>query len=129
MNSEANDSRESDKRPQGQYVAERRGGDRRNRCDRRRKMEPVADERRKRERREGERRRQVDPATCERVYDDEELEFMLAMDEYKRKFGRPFPTWSEVLEVVKSLGYRKVADRTPIPTKRPLGPAETTGDL
>ncbi len=35
---------------------------------------------------------------------------MRAMDDYKRKSGRPFPTWSEVLEVMMSLGYRKVAE-------------------
>ncbi len=33
---------------------------------------------------------------------------MRAMDEYKRRSGRQFPTWSEVLEVLHSLGYRKV---------------------
>ena len=55
-------------------------------------------------------RRQIDPTTCERDYSDGEIEFMRAMDDYKRKSGRPFPTWSEVLEVVMSLGYRKVAD-------------------
>lgn len=62
------------------------------------------------DRRRLERRRQIDPTTCERDYSDGEIEFMRAMDDYKRKSGRPFPTWSEVLEVVMSLGYRKVAD-------------------
>ena len=38
-----------------------------------------------------------------------EIEFMTAMDDYKRRSGRQFPTWSEVLEVMRSLGYRKVA--------------------
>ena len=37
----------------------------------------------------------------------DEVEFMKAMDDYKRKSGRMFPTWSEVLEVVRSLGYVK----------------------
>jgi hypothetical protein len=32
---------------------------------------------------------------------------MLAMDAYKKSSGRMFPTWSEVLEVLHSLGYRK----------------------
>ncbi len=62
------------------------------------------------DRRRLDRRRQIDPTTCERDYSDGECEFMRAMDDYKRKSGRPFPTWSEVLEVVMSLGYRKVAD-------------------
>ncbi|MFN9720224.1 MAG: hypothetical protein ACK58L_16110 [Planctomycetota bacterium] len=62
------------------------------------------------DRRRQDRRRQIDPTTCERDYSDNEIEFMRAMDDYKRKSGRPFPTWSEVLEVLMSLGYRKVAD-------------------
>ena len=33
------------------------------------------------------------------------VEFITAMDDYKRRNGRPFPNWSEVLQVVKSLGY------------------------
>jgi hypothetical protein len=40
----------------------------------------------------------------------EQFEFLMAIDEYKRKNSRPFPTWTEVLEVVKALGYRKVAE-------------------
>ncbi len=36
------------------------------------------------------------------------LEFIQAIDDYKRLNGRPFPNWSEVLEVVKQLGYEKV---------------------
>jgi len=62
------------------------------------------------DRRKKERRRQIDPTTCERDYSIDEVEFMRAMDDYKRKSGRPFPTWSEVLEVLMSLGYRKVAE-------------------
>lgn len=61
-------------------------------------------------RRKGERRRQIDPTTCERDYSGLEVEFMRAMDEYKRRSGRQFPTWSEVLEVMHCLGYRKVAE-------------------
>lgn len=62
------------------------------------------------DRRRADRRRQIDPTTCERDYTGGEVEFMRAMDDYKRKSGRPFPTWSEVLEVLISLGYRKVAE-------------------
>ncbi|MEZ6042586.1 MAG: hypothetical protein R3C20_18985 [Planctomycetaceae bacterium] len=64
------------------------------------------------DRRRADRRRQIDPTTCERDYSGGEIEFMRAMDDYKRKSGRPFPTWSEVLEVLMSLGYRKVAEPT-----------------
>ncbi len=55
------------------------------------------------------RRRQIDPTTCEREYSDDEVEFMQALVAYKRKHGRMFPTCSEVLEVVRGLGYTKVA--------------------
>ncbi|HZW34042.1 MAG TPA: hypothetical protein VFF52_25180 [Isosphaeraceae bacterium] len=54
------------------------------------------------------RRRFVDPTTCEREYTKAETEFMMAMNEYKRRSGRMFPTWSEVLEVLRDLGYEKV---------------------
>jgi hypothetical protein len=65
------------------------------------------EERRKSSRRKVERRRMIDPTTCERDYSGDEVEFMKAMDDYKRKSGRMFPTWSEVLEVVRSLGYTR----------------------
>jgi hypothetical protein len=55
------------------------------------------------------RRRQIDPTTCERDYSVEEVEFMNAMDEYKRKNGRMFPTCSEVLEVIRNMGYVKLS--------------------
>lgn len=41
---------------------------------------------------------------------DEQFEFVMAIDEYKRANARPFPTWTEVLEVIRALGYRKVAE-------------------
>jgi hypothetical protein len=53
------------------------------------------------------RRRQIDPSTCERDYSQDEVEFMNALNEYKRTSGRMFPTCSEILEVLKSLGYEK----------------------
>lgn len=39
---------------------------------------------------------------------EEQLAFILAMDEYKRVNNRPFPTWTEVLDLLLYLGYRKV---------------------
>jgi hypothetical protein len=42
------------------------------------------------------------------IYTDEEREFMVAIDNYKRINRRPYPTWREVLRVLESLGYRKV---------------------
>lgn len=35
------------------------------------------------------------------------LEFVQAIDEYKRINDRPFPSWSEVFEIIHFLGYRK----------------------
>ncbi len=100
-------------------VTDRRRGDRNDRRgnDRRQRSVPVALERRSGSdrRNQGERRRQIDPTTCERDYSDAEIHFMKAMDQYKRNNRRPFPTWSEVLEVLYALGYRKVAEPTPIP--------------
>ncbi len=66
---------------------------------------PVALERRKKVNR----RRQIDPTTCERDYTDDEVAFMNALDDYKRMNGRMFPTCSEVLEVVRSLGYVRLS--------------------
>ena len=66
---------------------------------------------RKNPRRKTQRRRHIDPTTCERDYSDPEIEFMRAMDDYKRKSGRMFPTCSEVLEVVRDLGYFRLTDQ------------------
>jgi hypothetical protein len=41
---------------------------------------------------------------------EEQFAFVMAIDEYKKNNSRPFPTWTEVLEVIKALGYRKVAE-------------------
>jgi hypothetical protein len=98
---------------------DRRMGDRRKDAADRRKAADAnyaGAERRKAPRRKQERRRQIDPTTCERDYSDDEISFMRAMDEYKRKSGRMFPTWSEVLEVLHSIGYRKVAEPSALPT-------------
>ncbi|SIO24430.1 hypothetical protein SAMN05444166_3210 [Singulisphaera sp. GP187] len=37
-----------------------------------------------------------------------EQEFREAIEDYQQKSGRMFPTWSEVLEVLQGLGYRKL---------------------
>ena len=93
--------------------------------DRRKRNIPVALDRRRQnaaeKRRTSERRRLIDPTTCERDYNDDETDFMKAMDRYKRENRRPFPTWSEVLEVLGSLGYRKVAEPTALPTGKKEG--------
>lgn len=65
------------------------------------------------ERRRGPGRRRADQrrAAEEGEITDEVLEFVLAIDEYKRLNNRPFPSWTEVFEVIKYLGYRKTAPR------------------
>jgi hypothetical protein len=37
----------------------------------------------------------------------EQFLFLMAIDEFKKANGRAFPTWTDVLEVVRLLGYRK----------------------
>lgn len=54
------------------------------------------------------------PATAEVQYTDEEREFLLAVQAYKRA-GRQFPTCREVLAILLSLGYRKVEAAGPLP--------------
>lgn len=45
--------------------------------------------------------------TSEEAMDQEVLEFIRAMDDYKRLNRRQFPTWGEVLRVVRTLGYKR----------------------
>lgn len=53
------------------------------------------------------RRRGDDPTTCDPDYSPDELEFLMAIQQYKQVSGRKFPTWREVLEVLLSLGYER----------------------
>lgn len=39
--------------------------------------------------------------------DPEALDFIEAIDKYKKKHNRPFPSWSEVLYVFRKLGYKR----------------------
>ena len=105
--------------------SDRRSTERRNVVDRRAGLErrvldigsPTGLERRRGPgRRRGEDRRSAE----EGEMTDEQFEFVMAVDTYKRLNNRPFPTWTEVLEVVKQLGYRKVAASTLVlPTVTP----------
>ena len=87
-----------------EHIPERRkGGDRRG---------SVVDRRLGLDRRRGPGRRLTDERKSaeEGQMSDEQFDFLMAIDEYKRQNSRPFPTWTEVLEVIKALGYRKVAE-------------------
>ena len=77
------------------------------------KRRDVVDRRSGLDRRRGPGRRRTDErrAAEEGEMTDEQFEFIMAIDEYKSVNKRPFPTWTEVLDIIKALGYRKVADR------------------
>ena len=109
-----------------QRKGERRCGERRTGLDRRKAQDPsyTGPERRQRkfdrrqspDRRLGGiagRRAEDRKAFEERIENGEltleEVEFLRAIDRYKRKYNRPFPTYSEILLVIKQLGYTKDA--------------------
>ena len=88
---------------------DRRLKERREKTERRDTVAKVETERRQVPRRaKVPRRRQIDPTTCERDYNKDEIEFMHALDAYKRSAGRMFPTCSEILEVIRDLGYHRL---------------------
>lgn len=84
-----------------QRGTDRRQEDRRVECDRRNGLD----------RRRGPGRRRSDDrrAAEEGEMTDEQFAFVMAIEEYKQVNGRPFPTWTEILDVIHALGYRKVA--------------------
>ena len=93
----------ADKKPQ-QKVERRKASDRR---------DTVVDRRNDRktglERRRGPGRRRTDfmKAAEEGQMTSEQFLFVMAIDAYKRVNHQPYPTWTEVLEVIRKLGYRK----------------------
>ncbi|MBV8780323.1 MAG: hypothetical protein JO353_02895 [Phycisphaerae bacterium] len=66
------------------------------------------------ERRRGPGRRRTDDRRSaeEGEMTAEQFEFVMAIETYKKLNKRMFPTWTEILELVGQLGYRKVAHRT-----------------
>ena len=81
---------------------DRRAGERRSVVDRRLGLD--------RRRGPGRRRSDSRRAAEEGEMTDEQFDFIMAIDKYKRVNDRPFPTWTEVLDVIRALGYRKVAE-------------------
>jgi len=65
------------------------------------------------ERRRGPGRRRSDDRRCaeEGEMTAEQFEFVMAIETYKKVNKRLYPTWTEVLEVVRQLGYRKIKHR------------------
>lgn len=78
-----------------------------------------------------ERRRRVDPTTFEKQYSADEIEFMTAMQEFKVRTAKAFPTYAEVLAVARSLGYRRDLEDEPaepdLPIAIPFVPPGTNG--
>ena len=91
--------------PESNPDADRRSSSDRRQGERRRTKKPVATERRAgAERRKGPRRKR-----SMNQYDmsADVLEFITAINRFKERSGRPFPAWSEVLEILRGLGYDK----------------------
>ena len=80
----------------------RAGEDRRNVVDRRLGLE--------RRRGPGRRRSEDRKSAEEGQMSDEQFNFLMAIEQYKKQNKKAFPTWTEILEVIKALGYRKVAE-------------------
>jgi hypothetical protein len=85
-----------------------------------RRGEGVVDRRLGLDRRRGPGKRRSDDRRSaeEGQMSDEQFEFLMAIDQYKKANARPFPTWTEVLEVIKALGYRKTAEPGPLAESR-----------
>ncbi|MGA3067306.1 MAG: hypothetical protein ABSF29_10710 [Tepidisphaeraceae bacterium] len=66
------------------------------------------------ERRRGPGRRRSDDrrAAEEGEMTGQQFEFVMAIETYKKVNKRLYPTWTEILEVIQQLGYRKVMHRT-----------------
>ena len=68
------------------------------------------------DRRRGPGRRRTDERRTaeEGEMNDEQFEFIMAIEEYKRANKRPFPSYTEILEIAIALGYRKTAASQPL---------------
>lgn len=118
--------------PAAEDPRDRRRDDRRSGTDRRERTAPPAGvNRRTGDRRRSDRRaepvvpdayrggvRQIN----EYPLDADELEFINAIHAYRQRHSRPFPTWSEVLHVLKFLGYRRVAEPGRVAAPPPAPP-------
>jgi hypothetical protein len=66
------------------------------------------------ERRRGPGRRLADERRSaeEGEMNTEQFEFVMAIETYKKVNRRLYPTWTEILEIVRQLGYRKISHRS-----------------
>ncbi len=107
------DDRRTGKDRRGSVVDRRSGLDRRN-CPPGLKLPDM-----ERRRGPGIRRPEDRRAAEEGEMTTEQFEFVMAIEEYKRANNKTFPTWTEVLEVIKILGYRRnSADASPAPAQQ-----------
>ena len=95
-----------DRRESSDRRSERRGDDGRAAVDRRSGL----DRRRGPGRRRSDDRRSAE----EGEMTEAQFGFVLAVEEYKQVNKRPFPSWTEILDILTALGYRKVAEREDI---------------
>jgi hypothetical protein len=105
--------------------------DRRSGIDRRR-LQDEAQAGTNLERRRGPGRRRTDflRAAEEGELTDEQFMFVMAIDAFKRVNHKTFPSWTDVLEVIRKLGYRKtmpselnLGERVEDWTEKPDAPA------
>ena len=106
-------SDDSEKKAEGRAPAGIPAMDRRDHEERRdgkdRRTTPTAatPERRGTERRKAQRRkRNINQYDLE----EDTLEFIRAINRFKEQTGRAFPTWSEVLQILRELGYERRPD-------------------
>lgn len=92
-------------------VVDRRGG-----LDRRDLSASTSETNLERRRGPGRRRTDFMKAADEGEMTQEQFVFIMAIDAFKRVNGLTFPTWTDVLEVIRKLGYRKT-----MPTELELG--------
>ncbi len=98
-----------DRRHAADALDRRSGADRRGSSDRRSGWD--------RRRGPGRRRDDVRRSAEEGEMNDEQFEFIMAIEEYKKANRRAFPTYTEILEIAIALGYRKVAEAKPLVKK------------
>lgn len=101
-----------EQQPEQRKGDDRRSADRRKSADRRAGYDRRAGKDR---RKSGGRRtddieehRKVERRINEYPMSDEELVFIKAVNDYKQRYNKPFPTWSEILHILKSIGYERV---------------------
>jgi len=56
----------------------------------------------------------TNPCTSEKLYTENEEEFLRAVQAYKERYKVKFPSLSELFYVMRQLGYRKIAEKEEI---------------